>query len=111
MFPDLLSLLTDTVTLGWRAYDGWRLWYGAGGTITLLLLLLRVAPAAGRFFRETQWSTPALLMACLVLTVGPLTALVATSLAWPLVIAFLFVGRRATATAEISEVGRGQPTR
>jgi hypothetical protein len=96
MFPDLLSLITDTVTLGWRAHDGWRLWYGAGGTITLLLLVLRVAPAAGRFFRDTQWSTPALLMACLVLTVGPLTALVATALAWPLVIAFLLAGRSRT---------------
>lgn len=97
MLADLLSLVTDTLTLGWRHHTGWRLWYGAGATLTLLLLVVRTAPAARRFFRETQWSPPAVIVGVLVWTVGPLTALVASTLVWPAVVLWLVASARRTA--------------
>ncbi|MCZ8206374.1 hypothetical protein [Gemmatimonas sp.] len=94
MFDLPLALILDTVTLGWRQSTGWRLWYGAGATLTLVMLLVRTGPAAGRFFRDTQWTPPAIFMGMIVCTVGPLTALTACSLAWPLVMIGLVSSRR-----------------
>ena len=95
MFDSLLALMFDTVSLGWRQQPGWRFWYGAGASVTLLWLVVRTMPAARRFFRETQWTPPAMLMGTIVLTVGPTTALAACTLAWPLVLLRLVTaGRR-----------------
>lgn len=93
MFDGLLSLLLDTLTLGWRDASGWRFWYGAGGTLTLALMLVRIAPAARRFFRETQWSLPAIVVGLLVWTVGPLTVLTLSTLVWPAVLGWLLLAR------------------
>lgn len=89
MMSSLFASLLDTLTLGWRTHTGWAFWYGAGASLTGLLLVVRIAPSVGRFFRETQWSLPALVMASVVWTVGPFTALAAVTFAWPLVLVLL----------------------
>lgn len=98
MVPDLFGIVSDAITLGWLDHAGWRVWYGAGGTITLLLLALRVAPAARRFFQETEWSPPAVVTGLVIWSVGPITALLISALAWPLVVTWLIVTWRRRGT-------------
>lgn len=93
MLAALFALLLDTLTLGWRDASGWHFWYGAGATITLLLVVLRVAPAARRFFRETQWSIPAIIVGLLVWTVGPFTVRLLSTVAWPALLGWLLLSR------------------
>lgn len=89
MLTTVLALILDTLTLGWRDIEGWRFWYGAGASLTFVVMVLRIAPAARRFFRDTQWSGPAVLMGTLVCIVGPLTVVALSTFVWPALLAWM----------------------
>jgi hypothetical protein len=100
MLPALSSFLFETLTLAWRDLDGWRFWHGLGATLTLLLLAARFAAPAVRFFRETQWTPPAVVVGLVVWGLGPALAVFASTLAWPLVLGWLLVDVSRVGTRE-----------